>query len=126
MRTTKMNSGNDLSVALPIKINGESVSALIDSGAGPSVIDFQSICDLGLKTQVICKTDKIFGLAREPVGVVGTLDLTLDLGNGQIIEHPFEVLENIHTTCILGRDLLSKFGVTEFNWKDHQIRIGDV
>ena len=35
-------------------------------------------------------------------------------------------MEDIDTTCILGRDLLSKFGATEFNWKDHQIRIGDV
>ena len=35
MSTTKMDSGDDLSVALPIKINGKSVSALIDSGTGP-------------------------------------------------------------------------------------------
>ena len=104
----------------------EPVSALTDSGAGPSVFDFQSIRNIGFETQVIGKTDKIFGFARELVGVVGTLDLTLDLGNGQILEHPFEVLEDIHTACILGLDLHSKFGFTEFNWKDHQIPIGDV
>ena len=28
--------------------------------------------------------------------------------------------------CILGRDLLTRFGVTEFNWQNHKVRIGEV
>lgn len=69
---------------------------------------------------------EIYGLSQEPVRVAGTLNLTLDLGDGQIAEHTFEVLLGTQNTCILGRDLLSKFGNVEFNWLDNQIRIGDV
>ena len=126
MRTGHLGPWGELAAALSVKLNGEHVSALVDSGAGPSVIDLETVRDLGLETEVISKTGKIFGLAKEPVEVVGTLRLTLDLGNGQILDHSFEVLTGAQNTCILGRDLLARFGVTEFNWQSHRVRIGDV
>ena len=39
MRIGRSSAGEEMSVILPIKLNGESLSALLDSGAGPSVID---------------------------------------------------------------------------------------
>ena len=126
MYTGHLRSHGELSAALSVKLNGESVSALVDSGAGPSVIDIETVRDLGLEAELVNKTGKIFGLAKEPVEVIGTLKLTLDLGNGQILDHQFEVLTGAQSMCILGRDILTRFGVTEFNWQNHKVRIGEV
>ena len=114
-----------LGVVLPVKINGKSVSALLDSGAGPSVMDLQTVRNLGLQEHMRSISNKIFGLTQEPVNVVGRLEVLLDLGDNQIVRHSFEVLSGVHNTCILGRDLLSKFGALEFDWLNHQIRVGD-
>ena len=84
MYTGHLRSHGELSAALSVKLNGESVSALVDSGAGPSVIDIETVRDLGLEVELVNKTGKTFGLAKEPVEVIGTLKLTLDLGNRQI------------------------------------------
>ena len=41
-----------LAVVLPVKLDGEPVSALLDSGAGPSVVDLQTVRNLGLETRM--------------------------------------------------------------------------
>ena len=84
-----------------MKINGEPVSALLDSGAGPSVMDLQTVRNLGLETHMRNISNKIFGLAQEPINVVGRLEVLLDLGNDQIVQHSFEVLSGVQNTCIL-------------------------
>lgn len=91
--------------------------ALVDSEAGPSVIEIEIVFDLGFEVQLITKEGKIFGLPKEPVEVVSIQKLSLDLGNGQIVNHSFEVLTGAQNTCILGMDLLTKSGVAEFNWQ---------
>ena len=50
------NSATELSVLIPVKLNGMHVKALIDSGAGPSVIDIQTVCELGLEDLMVRKT----------------------------------------------------------------------
>ena len=42
------------------------------------------------------------------------------------MQHSFELLSGVQNTCILGRDLLSKFGALEFEWLNHQVRVCDV
>ena len=125
MRTGDGRSQGELAAALLVKLNGRSISALVDSGAGPSVIDIETVHNLGLEPELVNKPGRIFGLSKDPVKVVGTLELTLDLGNGQILDHAFEVLSGAQSTCILGRDLLAKFGVTEFNWENNRVHISE-
>ena len=124
MRIGRSSAGEEMSVYLPIKLNGESLSALLDSGAGPSVIDLHTLRTLGLESELNTKSGKIFGISQDPVEIVGTVQLELDLGNEQTVTQSFQVLSGTHDTCILGRDLLVKFGTTEFDWLSHQIRLG--
>ena len=100
MHTSHPSSQGVLAAALSVKLNGKPVSALVGSGAGPSVIDIEAVRDLGLEAQLITKEGKIFGLAKEPVEVVGMLKLSLDLGNGQIVDHSFEVLTGSQNTYV--------------------------
>ena len=83
---------------------------LIDSGAGPSVIDLGTIRSLGLESKIQKRPTRIYGVGKEPIHVVGNISLTVDLGDDQRISHPFGVLQETSTIRILGRDFLSKFG----------------
>ena len=87
-------------------------NTLLDSGAGPSVIDYGSVRETGSGTTDVDKDSRVFGLYHEPVQVIDRLDLVLHLGDSQVLEHTFDVLRTPETTCILGRDLLMKFGAT--------------
>ena len=42
----------EMSVTLPIKLSREPINALLDSGAGLSVIDKNTLCQLGLDRAV--------------------------------------------------------------------------
>ena len=116
--------GAELSVLIAIKLNGVQTNGLVDSGAGPSVIDIGTVCALGLERVMKINFGFLYGISREPVHVVGNLDLTVDLGDKQVLEHTFEVLKDTGTICILGRDLLKKLGTTEFDWQSRQVRLG--
>ena len=58
--------------------------------------------------------------------LIGNIALDLDLGDDQLVRHSFRVLADINKTRILGRDLLSKLGPTEFDWDTHRVRLGSV
>lgn len=47
-RTEVNHDVPELSVILQVKINGNPVTAILDSGAGPSVLDYDTLRDLGL------------------------------------------------------------------------------
>ena len=119
--STKLDGlGAELSVLIAMKLNGKQTNGLLDSGAGPSVIDIGTVRELGLEQSMRIKEGQVYGISREPVYVVGELELTVDLGDKQVLEHKFEVLKVTGTTCILGRDLLKKLGTTEFNWQSQK------
>ena len=52
----------ELSVVLPIKLNGISLSAILDSGAGSSEIDYNTIRNLGL--EALTQASRVYGLAN--------------------------------------------------------------
>ena len=126
MVTKGVSNKGPTSAILPIHLSGEPVNALLDSGAVPSVIDKHTVYELDLEHYMNPKDSKVYGLSHEPVRVVGSLELTVDLGDGHILEHSFDVLADTGPTCILGRNLLEKFGRIEFNWEERRVRIGDV
>ena len=124
--STKLDGlGAELSVLIAIKLIGKQTNGLLDSGAGPSVIDIGTVRELGLEQSMRIKEGQVYGISREPVYVVGELELTVDLGDKQVLEHKFEVLKVTGTTCILGRDLLKKLGTTEVNWQSQKVRLGN-
>ena len=78
MVTKLLSKREEMSVILPIKLSGEPINALLDSGAGPSVIDKNTLCQLGLDQCMDAKEGKIFSLSSEPVKVIGSLNIMVD------------------------------------------------
>ena len=117
-------SSPELSVVLSVKINGNPVTVILDSGAGPSVLDYETLSELGLTKYLQDNSSQIYGLSQAPVTVIGSADLTVDLGDNQVTVQRFQITD-AGSTHILGRDLLKKFGTTEFDWETRRVRLGN-
>lgn len=63
---------------------------------------------------------------RIQLNLFGNITLEVDIGDNRTTRHTFGVLHDNTKTRILGRDLLKKFGSTEFNWDSHRVRLGMV
>ena len=87
---------------------------ILDSGAGPSVFDIGTVRELGLENSIRRRVGTVYGVGQNPVHLVGNITLEIDIGDDQIVRHSFGVLQDPSKTRILGRDLVRKFGSTEF------------
>ena len=112
-------------VTLGVHLDGARVAALLDSGASMSVIDERSVMDakLGSKVEYTSALDSVSGVGGKAL-VLGTLTVNVDVGDGQRVRHSMKVLSGVETVVILGRDFLSRFPSTEFDWQGGRIRLG--
>ena len=70
------------SVTLDIKIERHERTALLDTGARPSVIDIVTLEQLGLVEKLVRSPDQVFGLCKSPVDVKGYVDVEIQIANG--------------------------------------------
>ena len=94
---------------------------VLDSGAGPSVIDLGTVRYLGLERHINRRTGTVYGVGQNPVLIIGNIALDVDLGDDQLARHSFGVLADTNKTRILGLDLLSKLApltgtLTAYDW----------
>ena len=83
---------------------------LVDSGAGPSVLDVGTVRELGLESPIHRLTSRIYGIGQEPINMIGNICLCVDMGDNQKVEQSFGVLQRTVTIQILGRDFLRNLG----------------
>ena len=112
------------SVTIRIKVAGQELLAMLDTGATPSVIDRGTIDHLGLTEHVVLRQSRVFGLCKRPVEVQGVIQIHLAVGE-QHIQTEFQVLECGESILLLERKFMSKFGLVTFDWKGGRIRIGE-
>ena len=106
---------SELSVALTAKLNDVPFTVLLDSGARPSVLDLDTVRKLGLESSIHRCSSKIYGVGKNPIGMVGNISISVDMGDDQKLVHSFGILHEANPTRILGRDFLRRLGPTEFD-----------
>ena len=123
----------ELSVALTAKLNRKPFTMLLDSGAGPSVVDLETVRILGLESKIYRRPTKLFGVGKKPIHTVGNINLLVDVGDNQILEHTFGVLEEDKSirlgkiwkkgdSVIQGSDIFARSYVAELD-SDDDIKI---
>ena len=118
--------GNDTSVLVGGSINGKKVNLLIDTGAGPCVIDIWTLKRLG-KDYTIDPSEsgnQLSGLGNAKI--IGTVKLEVILNPHLKQTQVFKVIEDIGGTILIGRRFLSKFKTLQINWKEMTLKINDV
>ena len=116
---------NESAVLLSVKLDDQITSAIIDSGAGPSVIDKGTMPKLGLLRSINRQDDgHVLGVGNIEIPVFGQAELVVELEGGCSVPHTFTVLDSYNDTVLLGRSFMSKFPSVEFDWANHRIRLG--
>ena len=112
----------EMSVMLPVTMNGNKIDVMLDTGADLSVIDLPTLQKLGITYQR--KNSKVFGVGHIPLRVCSLANVSVDLGDGQMVEYDLEVLDTEVRTVVLGRRFLALFGDTTFDWERLRVKIG--
>ena len=113
---------DDSSAMITAKVGGSTMIALLDSGAGPSVIGNSTLSSIADKGDTVEKSaTKICAVGNTEMSVEGSVNL-FDCGDPcyQI----FMVLSTEEPTLILGRDYLKKFNYVTFDWDAQRIQLG--
>lgn len=116
---------DERAVTLGVRLDDQRISAMLDSGASMSVIDERSVFDaqLGGKVEYANGLETVTGVGGKAV-VIGTIPVVVDVGDDQKVHHHLKVLGGVERVVILGRDFLSLFPTTEFDWEGGRIRLG--
>ena len=113
---------SESAVVVQITLNDSPFLAMIDTGAQPSIVDRGTLASLG--EILTASPGRIHGVGATPVVTLGTAQLKVDIGQDKRINHKFLVLDSTESTIIFGRDFLSQFNSTEFDWANYRVRLG--
>ena len=116
----------DAAVTVSGSLNGKKKTLLIDSGAGPCVIDTDTLGAIPNHDKINMledeKTLKGVGSSR----VIGTVILEVTLHAKIKKRQLFNVVDDLGGTVLLGRSFLRKFDKLEINWKEITLKIDDI
>ena len=83
---TEENDEHENCVSPLVSNNGEETRALLDTGASPAVIDENTLQELGLGNTLKEGFGRVYGLCKNPITVIGSARLTVDVGDGQQVD----------------------------------------
>ena len=103
-------------------------NAIIDSGAGVSIIDAATLSDLNISQQDIDKSDeKLIAASGTTMNISSKafIDVLVPELN-RTYRHPFYILNNeLHNKILIGRDFMKKIGLISFDFIHNHIRLGN-
>ena len=99
-------------------------NAIIDSGAGVSVMDLGTFERLGLKHEMITDLKEVLvDASGNEMDILGKIDVKINIqGSERVFEHDFRVLnQHSYRNVILGRDVLCRFNEVTFDFRNDEI-----
>ena len=102
-RVYQVGSGEE-AVTIKVRVKGQGVAALLDTGAKPCVIDIGTLQRLGLESCLVVSPSRVHGLCSNPVEVAGFVDLPIEIGGHELFIQRLQVLESHENVFLLGRD----------------------
>ena len=121
-----ISDNNDIAVTVSGSLNGKEKPLLImDTGAGPSVIDMNTLDSVPhgrIDYDTGGKDLKGVGSTR----VIGTVTLEVTLHPRIKKRQLFNIVEDLGGTVLLGRSFLRKFEKFEVNWKEMSLKIDNI
>ena len=80
-----MPYGSESSVALSARVNKMPFTIRLDSTAGPIVLYLETVHTFDLESNFNYSNSKPFGIANKPIFVFGSIRLTTDVGDDQML-----------------------------------------
>ena len=118
---------NAFSAVVKSKLNNKDVNATLDTGAGPSVIDFGTLEHLGLSEAVRKRDGGLVNASGDPMEVMGVVDIIVTIQNMRPIMHEFAVINTkSYRNVLLGRDFMKRFKKVTFDFAKNKVKLGAV
>ena len=87
-----------------------SVTATLDTGAGPSVIDIGSLEHIGLADKIKEAERGLINASGDSMKVLGVVNIDVQIQNMRTVSHEFVVINTrSFKNILLGRDFLKRF-----------------
>ena len=114
-------------VIVRVLLNGKSVNALIDSGAGASVIDRGTLERVAYNNEIYKSDHLLVDASGNRMNIVGSTNIAVALSSGEnTTTHNFKILDSkTFSNVILGRDFLQKFGTVKVDFTCGKVRLGN-
>ena len=121
---SKKGDGPDETVLVSVEIEGLKWEAMLDSGAGISVTDIETLTSLGLDQNITTEEGNLHAFDDDVKQSIGYIHLNVGMGSAKV-NQKFKIVKSQGSmTMILGRDFLYKFGSMEFDWLNGRVRLG--
>eukprot|EP00794_Sanderia_malayensis_P000982 gene982-296_t len=100
---------------------------MLDSGAGVSIIDSESLKLLNITEQIIPTSDNLIDASGNRMDISGKVTLNVLIkGTSHTKPQEFHVVKtNRATNILLGRDFMEKFGSMTLDFKHNKVQLGN-
>ena len=119
-----VNVDSENSASIVVRVRGQLINALLDTGAKVNVMDTQTMEELGLDRVLSPDVGQIYGVGGTPINVIGTVEIPIELGGQEVRGVRVHVLEGEDQALLLGRQFLKLFGRVTFDWQMGTITLG--
>ena len=117
-------TGDDRVASILVKIQGQPILSLLDTGVSVNVMDKQTVEELGLSHRVKPETSHVYGVFGTPVAVVGSIEIPIEVDNRVTQWTRVHVLDGKEQALLLGRQFFKQFRRVIFDWDDGTITLG--
>ena len=115
-------------VTVKASLNGCKQNVVMDTGAGPSLIDYGSLEHINLQHKIRKLRDDddgIINASGHEMDIVGVVDILVGMQNMKPVLQEFKVLNSkCHAIILMGRDFMSKFGTVKFDFAKKRVQLG--
>ena len=111
-------------------MNGSEMNTVLDTGAGPSLIDLGTLKHIGLQDKIKKRRvddDDLVNASGHGMDIIGVVDIPVVIKGGKKITQEFKVLNSMsYPIVLLGRDFMQPFGTVKFDFKKKSVQLGRV
>ena len=101
------------------------VNAILDSGAGCSIIDIGSLEEIGLADNIKCSHSCLISASGEKMDISGVVNITVRIKGIMPVVQEFTVLATkSYNNILLGRDFMKLFGAVKFDFDTNRVKLG--
>ena len=117
---------NRKNFVINVRINGAKVNAVLDSGAGVSIIDRTSLEALNICLDLKPSHKQLFDASGNTMDVDGVVFLNVEIPvSKETYRQIFYVIGNRNASkLLLGRDFMERFGVISFDFTQNIVKLG--
>ena len=96
----------------------------MDTGAGCSVIDYQSLEYVGLHEKIRKCESRLINASGKEMDIIGIVEVPVVIDNNKTILQEFKVLNSNYAIILMGRDFMKLLATVKFDFKSGKVQLG--